>query len=702
MRKLRAAGSAAGSAAGIFAAGALGLSMVTSGPASAALTTYIIDGTFSGVVTACTQITFNLGGSDCTYGRNRPSFSGIWVGPLFAGANYATDNPKATLPPPPPAPQNPPTVGDNVPPGSGLQASFIPATPDGKLNAPLDGALIIDDNGTPGDPTDDIVSGSFIISALARNVSTGQLTRAIQKWTTMDNTIIPTPVNPTATVANGAGGVDYVVGSRGFPTPRCFRFNAADCFPTENSVPDFTDARFWGPLPLAGSVGIERSGLLGDPAFVAVQPPPAIPTGNVGARTTAIFTGASCETNNSASNDCLASPLVWGAGEDAGFDNLIMKISTNSVGQITSALVYWTQEFIISNAVSPLELGYDNSFAASTFNFTGLAEGLGPNARDFASSVLQGSTTNSLNAAGNCVNFTGPVTVSIDTPPTLGTATVVGSVPTQTINYNSTGVAGTDTIVYSCTSGAETNDGTITVTVAADTSPVAPNGTISISTLGAAPGPGTAGTVNVATLVGYVAGNLPSVVSISAPPAAGTGTATVAGTTITFTPSAAPPFFTGTATIGYVITDNDADVSSPAGVITVTIPPLTPALQDGTITTDQNRASTAQALALTPGNGTIAQGTVLVTTNASNGTCAITGTTAAPTLTYTPAADYSGPDSCVVTATDGDGSTDTGTFSITVTAVDDALKLPGGGSAVDLWSLSLLGALPLLRRRRRA
>ncbi len=696
MRKLR----AAGRAAGIFAAGALGLSLVASGPASAAATTYVIDGTFSGVLYACTQITFAFSGSDCSYGRNRPAANGTWLGPLFGGGNYPKDSPQAAL-------TYIPTSGDNVPQGSSAQANFIPATPDGKLNAPLDGELIIDDNGTPGDPTDDIVSGSFTIGALARNVPTGQFTRAVQQWTTMDNTIVPTPVNPTATVANGAGGVDYVVGSRGFPTPRCYRFNAANCFPTEDAMPDFGDARFWGPIPPAGSVGIERSGILGDPAFVPVQPPPVLPTGNVGARTTAILNGASCTTNNGSVDDCAVSSLIWGAGEDVGFDNLIMKISTNSSGQITSALVYWTQEYFIGAFSDPvLEVGYNNSVAASTINFTGLAEGLGPNARDFAASVIEDSVTNSLNASGNCVNFTGPVTVSVDTPPTLGTATVVGSVPTQTINYSSTGGVGTDTLVYRCTSGAETNDGTITITVAADTSPLAPNGPISISTQGAAPGPGTAGNVNLALLPGYAAGNLPSVVTISGPPAAGTGTATVGGSptapTITFTPSASPPFFTGTATIGYLITDNDSDVSSPAGVITVTIPNVSPAIQDGTITTEQNRASTAQALAITPGNGTIAQGLVAVTTNASNGSCTITGTTAAPTLTYTPAADYSGPDSCVVTATDGDGSTDTGTFSITVNAVDDALKLPGGGSAVDLWSLSLLGALPLLRRRRRA
>ena len=56
----------------------------------------------------------------------------------------------------------------------------------------------------------------------------------------------------------------------------------------------------------------------------------------------------------------------------------------------------------------------------------------------------------------------------------------------------------------------------------------------------------------------------------------------------------------------------------------------------------------------------------------------------------------------MVTITDGDGDTDTGTISITVNEVSNQLILPGGGSAVDPWSLALLGALPLLRRRRRA
>jgi hypothetical protein len=269
----------------------------------------------------------------------------------------------------------------------------------------------------------------------------------------------------------------------------------------------------------------------------------------------------------------------------------------------------------------------------------------------------------------------------------LGTATV--DTNTQNVNYDSTGGTGTDPIVYQCTSGETTAQGTITVNVELDTLPVAPDGAISISTQGAAPGTGTTGTVNVSTLPGYASGNTPSVVTII-PPLAVNGTATVNGTTIT-------------DTVNYQITDSNEDAES--GVITVTIPNVVPLLGDGTITTDQDRASSPQALLITPGNGSVSQSQITVTTPAANGNCAVTGTAAAPTLTYTPAAGYFGTDSCVLTITDGDAittdDTDAGTFSITVNEVSDELQLPGGGGALDLWSLSFLVGLPLLRRRRR-
>jgi hypothetical protein len=577
----------------------------------------------------------------------------------------------------------------NDPLGSTAPANFIPAVDDGKLAAPITGRITIDDNGTPGDATDDIIGGTFSIGAMARNIATGQFTRVIETWTTMDHVIAPTAVNPTATITNGAGGIDYVVGTRGFPNALCFRHDPADCFPSQNSFTDFNDATFWADIP-EHSIGIERSGRMGDPDFVATDPAPTTPTGNLGATSTATFTGYTCVYNSLAQDDCTVNQLVWGGtSENAGFDNMVMKISTNTPGQITAATVYWTEEYKILLSAPPHL--YDNSAQLGTFTFTGFIEV--PTAKDFAASVLQFTTVNTLDTVTNSVLFAGAVAITIVTPPAQGTATVNGN---QTINYDATGAAvGTQTIVYEATDGVDTDQGTITITVAANALPVAPDGSITISTQGAAPGAGTAGNVNVSGLPGYAAGNAPSVVSISAPPNAASGTAAVAGTTITFTPAAT--FFAGTDTIGYTITDNDSDTDT--GVITVTIADVSPVLADGTITTDQDRTSSALALGITPGNGSVAQHTLAVSTGATNGSCSLSATS----VTYTPDAGYFGPDSCLVTITDGDGDSDTGTLSITVNEVaDNGLKLPGGGSAVDPWSLALLGALPLLRRRRRA
>ncbi|MEO8444907.1 MAG: Ig-like domain-containing protein [Gammaproteobacteria bacterium] len=673
-------------AAGIVAAGALGVSM----QANALATVYEMDGTFSDVEQACTQITLLFGGSDCTYGRNRAGAAGSWIGGLFSGGHYPQDGVKDQ-------PSYVPTSGVFDRPSQ----TFAPAAPDGKIAAPVSGTFTIDDNGTPGDPTDDLLSSTFTIGNMARNIATGQTTRAIQRWTTMDHVMAPTAVNATATVANGAGGVDYVIGTRGFPTPRCSKTNASDCFPTANSSSVFTDldntpeenaVSFWVQIPV-GQVGIERVGLLGDPNFVLTQPPPAdsAKTGNRGATSTATFTGYSCSYNSLSANDCAASVLVWSAAEPAGFDNMIMKVSTDSLGAITSARIYWTEEYFIGFGGAPP--GYDNSYQAGAIDFTGVEQSLAPNARDFAATVIEDTTTNTLNAIGNVVNFAPTIVISIVTPPTQGTATVNGN---GTINYDASGVApGPQTIVYEATNGTDTDQGTITITVAADISPVAPDGTITISTQGAAPGSGTVGTVNVTSLAGYSAGNTPpSTITITTPPNGASGVAAVTGTTIRFTPAAT--FFAGSDTIGYTITDSNGDTD--AGVITVTVTDVTPVLADGSLTTNQDTTSSQLTLGITPGNGSVAQHTLTVSTQGTGGSCALSGTK----VTYTPNSGFFGTDSCVITIADGDGDTDTGTIDITVIEADDQLKLPGGGSAVDPWSLLLLGALPLLRRRRRA
>ncbi|MBL8199406.1 MAG: hypothetical protein JNK40_00410, partial [Chromatiales bacterium] len=113
------------------------------------------------------------------------------------------------------------------------------------------------------------------------------------------------------------------------------------------------------------------------PAYVTANPkPPANPpSGNVGAQSTATFEGYSCDDSQPNDLDCTTNQLIWQSngpgtgGEPAGFDNMIMKISTNAAGDITSAYVYWTEEYFIGFGGSPP--GYDNSWQGGFFSFTG-------------------------------------------------------------------------------------------------------------------------------------------------------------------------------------------------------------------------------------------------------------------------------------------------------------------------------------------
>lgn len=201
--------------------------------------------------------------------------------------------------------------------------------------------------------------------------------------------------------------------------------------------------------------------------------------------------------------------------------------------------------------------------------------------------------------------------------------------------------------------------------------------------------------VNVGTLAGNSLGDDPATVSVGT---VTNGTASVSGNVVTVTPDAT--FFVGSVTAEYTITDADGEADT--GVITVTLPDVQPTLNDGSGSV-QTGQSTTVALSFEGGNGSVAQHTLAVTTQATSGTCALDGTS----VVYT-AGTEAGSFSCVVTLTDGDGDADTGTFTFTVTAPpppvepsDPGIRLPGGSSSMDLLGLALLAGLPLLRRRRR-
>jgi hypothetical protein len=252
----------------------------------------------------------------------------------------------------------------------------------------------------------------------------------------------------------------------------------------------------------------------------------------------------------------------------------------------------------------------------------------------------------------------------------------------------------TDVCTYTLNDGvAPADDADISIDVSNSVPNAIGGAAPDIDTEGLAPASRTS--VFTAPGTGGNLGNTP-VISIVATDGA-TGTTSVTGNVITYTPDA--DFFVGSDSYTYTITDLDGETSTSSNV-TVTIADVLPTIADGAITTTADTASDPLAPTLTAGNGSPAQHTLAVTTDGINGNCTLSAANATGTVTYTPDAGYTGEDSCVVTLTDGDGDADTATINVTVEA-EDEITLPGGSSSMDLWSLSLLGSLPLLMRRRR-
>jgi len=308
------------------------------------------------------------------------------------------------------------------------------------------------------------------------------------------------------------------------------------------------------------------------------------------------------------------------------------------------------------------------------------------------------NTAVTISVLTNDVGFADPVTVT-SANGTNGNVTVNGSPGNKagiTLTYTpADGFTGTDTFDYTISDGIAPDDtATVTVTVTNE-EPTAGTGTITISTLGQAPETRT-GTFNAAT--GNNLGDAPSVVTATDP---ANGTVTISGTTVTYTPDAT--FFAGSDTFDYTITDDDDETAT--NTVTVTIADVTPVVGDDLNTSGSANTTLNGSAAFTAGNGSVAQHTLAVQTQAGSGTCAATVSGNNIAVAYTPSADFAGNDSCVVRLTDGDGSFDDGNFSFTVNAAPGGGGgtgglLPGGSGAVDPWSLALLASLPLLARRR--
>src|SRR5207302_10305590 len=121
----------------------------------------------------------------------------------------------------------------------------------------------------------------------------------------------------------------------------------------------------------------------------------------------------------------------------------------------------------------------------------------------------------------------------------------------------------------------------------------------------------------------------------------------------------------GTDSFTYKANDGTADSNVVTVTITVTAVNDAPVASDQAVTTDED---TAKAITLSATDVEGSPLTYAIVTAPAHAT--LSGT--APTLTYTPAANYNGPDSFTFKANDGSLDSNVATVTLTIVAVNDA------------------------------
>jgi len=417
-----------------FALVALAMAAGTGLPVGAqAQATVSIAGLNENSEASCSQATVIIVNADCTYSGQRPSAFYGWIGPSFVGGYYAAGS-----------------IGDNF--------AYVPVPGDGKIKPTISGSLVFTGSGAGAS-----IAGTFVMGPAVRNTVVGNLTRGVERWTAITHTLASTAV--TTATPNGGGGFDYVIGANGKPGIMCLTLDPAQCFPLETGPdPVLTDVQNVWNNGIAPTIGIEGTTLNGGP------------TPNIGTTTTAVISdySSSC----SVPTDCTNGLVVWqGSGspnaETPGWDNLILAISTDGAGNITSGEAWWTQEYQINLGPLPRST---NSWIASRFTFTGAAEGAAASCADFGADIIGGSADNEIDARSGCTGFDGTPDITIVTGPANGTASINGA--GNIVYMPNGGFSGTDTLTYQGNDGTRSDNGLLTLTVSPDPAPVIADGAI--------------------------------------------------------------------------------------------------------------------------------------------------------------------------------------------------------------------------------
>ena len=255
----------------------------------------------------------------------------------------------------------------------------------------------------------------------------------------------------------------------------------------------------------------------------------------------------------------------------------------------------------------------------------------------------------------------GPLTVTAVSDPIGGTVVLNGN---NTITFTPTAnTSGPASFTYTVSDGA---GGTDTATVSITVTPVN-DPPVAVDDTGITTPEDTAAVIPTATLTGNdtdIDGGPLTVTAVSDPIG---GTVVLNGNnTITFTPTAntsGPASFTYTVSDGALATDT--------ATVSITVTPVNdaPTAADfaGTVAEDSTNIPVDLTTLTDDIDGDAL--TYTITTPLANGTLTPTGTPGH--YTYTPNANFTGPDSFTYTVSDGT-LTDTGTVSVTVTNVNDA------------------------------
>ena len=252
-----------------------------------------------------------------------------------------------------------------------------------------------------------------------------------------------------------------------------------------------------------------------------------------------------------------------------------------------------------------------------------------------------------------------PIGYTVGTPPTNGS---LSGIPPALTYTPATGYNGPDSFTFTVSDGnGGTDTGTVTINVVpVNDPPVADDQFVDTQEDTALP----------ITLTGSDPEGFPLTFTVTSTPANGGVSGT--GANVTYTPA---PDFTGFDSFTFSVFDGQ---NTATGTITIAVLAVddAPVAQAQAVSTAEDSAL-GVTLAATDVDDTPGSLTYQIVTSPLHGTLSGSGTS----RTYTPAADYNGPDSFVFQARDPQGKSTTATVSITVTPVNDAPKATAGSKS---------------------